>query len=229
MNILKKIAFDLYERTMAKQAKVIGIKIWEPGNMYEVDIYIPDVDVSRWDQVQHMKCQVAEYIYRDYTPANWNAADRTCTLYIEVGHDGPGSRWARNLQVGDSFSFAVANVGKKPNGSGRFLCLTDSSGLGHYLALRQLSSASNSSDAVVFLHHKYKLPASSLPANIEFLSCDNGEFQDEILEWCWSKRLDTYEFIYMIGQVPKVATLRKALKSSDLLYATKLYSIGFWS
>jgi hypothetical protein len=65
--------------------------------MYELDLHLPNVDMSKWVQIPRLKCRVDEdkILYRDYTPAKWDVTNRTCTLYIE-------SRSSRSGQLLDT-------------------------------------------------------------------------------------------------------------------------------
>src|SRR5215468_8368313 len=84
-----------------KIGTVLAVRTWEPGSIREIDLHLPDVDMSGWTSAQHLKCKVGTLSYRDYTPLGWDAETSTCTLIIYTGHEGIGSQWARQLRAGE--------------------------------------------------------------------------------------------------------------------------------
>src|ERR1700761_6470438 len=105
MKRLTQKALSLAEKPFARSASVLAIRDWEPDTVREVDLHLPDCDMSRWDSAQHFKVKVAPLVYRDYTLSEWDVATRTCTLIIHTAHMGIGSRWARGLQSGDEVTY----------------------------------------------------------------------------------------------------------------------------
>jgi hypothetical protein len=59
--------------------------------------------------------------YRDYTPASWNVEKKVCTLYIEAGHQGAGSRWIQQLKPGDEILLGPAHAAQLPAQEGNNL------------------------------------------------------------------------------------------------------------
>src|SRR5438045_1888995 len=102
MNKFTQATADLLERRWLKIAKVLAIRAWDPATFLEIDLHLPDCDMSKWQEAQHMKCKVGPLAYRDYTPSGWDAETRTCTLFIDAGHEGQGSRWVKKLKTGDT-------------------------------------------------------------------------------------------------------------------------------
>lgn len=139
-NILKKAAAGLMDK-MLSTATVISVRAWEPSTLSEIVIHTPTIAMEKWDSIKRFKCKVGEWDYRDYTPAKWDAETRQCTLYIETGHAGAGSHWARQLRAGDEIRLGPAHAASLPGKPGKILCLGDSSALGHFLSLRQLTNA----------------------------------------------------------------------------------------
>lgn len=229
-NILKKAAAGLLEK-MLTPGQVVAVRAWQPATLYEVDIYLPTVDMEKWDTIKRFKCKVDEWEFRDYTPALWNANRNLCTLYIEAGHDGAGSRWVQRLQTGDEILLGVAHAAPLPKQAGRILCLGDGSALGHFLGLKQLTDREKyPMEVAVSMHHPYRLPTSLIENNPEFDFIlepkDNSLIQ--LAQWYESKDVSAYTSVYIAGNIPLVTGLRRKLKAKQDVHA-RIYSHGFWS
>ena len=229
-NILKKAVSGLLEK-MFTPAQVIGIRVWQPATMYEIDVHLPTVSMDKWDTIKRLKCKVDDLAYRDYTPALWNAEKKVCKMYIEAGHNGAGSRWVQQLKVGDEILFGDAHAAQLPAKEGPVLCLADGSALGHFLGLKQLTDRNKyPMDVAVFLHDNYQIPASLLEHNpeFEFIVKPDGNSLDTLMQWCMSKDLSKYTSIYIAGYIPMVTGLRKKMKAIPEVHA-RIFSYGFWS
>ncbi|WP_461115284.1 ferredoxin reductase domain-containing protein [Spirosoma jeollabukense] len=228
-NIIKRAAFKLMEKTLA-YANVLDVRTWNPATMYEIDLYLPTVDMSKWKSVRRLKCKVDEFDYRDYTPAWWEAEKGICTLYVEAGHEGAGSRWAQRVRPGDQIIVGPAHAAPLPAKPGKVLCLVDGSALGHVLGLKQLTDPTDYPlEAGVFLHDNYQIPATLSRENPEFDFIVNpeGNSLESLNQWSYSKDLSNYSSIYIAGYIPMVKELRKKLKIRADRYAT-IYAHGFW-
>lgn len=160
-NILKKVTNDIVE-ALCSSGRVLAIRVWQPAYMYEIDVYIPSINMSSWNTVKRVKCRVELLTYRDYTPANWLPDKNICTLYIEAGHDGPGSRWVKKLKIGDEILFGAAHAMNPPSRSENILCLGDGSALGHFMALSQIVKQKNIQiDTAICLSYKFDIPIAS--------------------------------------------------------------------
>jgi len=229
-NILRKAVSGLLEK-MFTSSYVTDIRAWEPATMYEVDVHIPTVNMEKWDTIKRLKCQVAELEYRDYTPATWNTKTQVCTMYIEAGHNGAGSRWIQQLKTGDEILLGAAHAAPLPAREGKILCLADGSALGHFLGLKQLTDRRKYPiEAGVFLHEAYQLPASLTVDNpeFEFIIKPHGSSLDTLEQWFLEKDLSSYTSIYIAGNIPMVSGLRKKLKAIPAVKA-RIYGHGFWS
>lgn len=229
-NILKKAAAGLLERLLIP-AYVVEVRAWQPATLYEVDVHLPSVDMQQWNTIKRFKCKVDAFEYRDYTPALWNADTRICTLYIEAGHNGSGSRWVKQLKTGDQILVGVAHAASLPAQTGKLLGLADGSALGHFLGLKQLTDRQkHPMDVAIFLHDDYQLPPSLLANNTEFdfIVKPDGHCLNTLEQWCMSKDLSLYTTIYIAGYIPMVTGLRKKLKAIPNVSAS-IYSYGFWS
>lgn len=228
MNVLKKKALDLFEARFSKKGKVLDVRSWTPSTFYEVDLHLPGVDMDKWCSVQHMKCKVADYVYRDYTPASWDAETQTCTLYIDASHDGDGSRWVANLKKGDDICYlGIGGTNAKPVDDARILCLGDSSCIGHFLALEQLAGKGNLMGALVIREEQHRKEFSSyfdtlLQAIPQQLSCNIENLHNWLKEQQWGSKT-----VFIAGNVPMVTGLKKKIKLlPDFDGAVKVQ--GFW-
>ena len=229
-NILKKAVSGLLEK-MFTSSIVTDIRAWQPATMYEVDVHIPGVHMEKWDTIKRLKCQVADLEYRDYTPALWDAEKKVCTMFIEAGHNGAGSRWIQRLKKGDEILLGAAHAAPLPAKEGKILCLADGSALGHFLGLKQLTDRKKyPMEAAVFLHDDYQIPPSLTNQNLdfEFIVKPHGDSTQTLEQWFMAKDLSSYTSIYIAGNIPMVSGLRKKLKAIPAVKA-RIYGHGFWS
>ena len=229
-NVLKKAVSELFDKLLTP-AQVVSIRAWQPATLYEVDVHLPTTPLEKWSTIQRLKCKVAEFEYRDYTPATWNADKKVCTLYIEAGHDGAGSRWVQRLKKGDKIPLGVAHAAQVPAKEGRILGLGDGSALGHFLGLKQLTDRKRfPMDVVILLPEIYQLPPSLIENNpeFEFIFNPRGNSLETLEQWAASKDLLAYTSIDLAGHIPLVKGLRKKLKARPDVQV-KIQTHGFWS
>lgn len=221
----------LLEKPLLKAGTVLAVRAWAPATFYEIDLHLPDTDMSNWQSVQHMKCKVAEATYRDYTPAGWDAETRTCTLYIDTAHDGAGSRWASSLAQNDTiYHVGIASALHKPVADHTLLCLGDSSSLGHFLALQQLAAPDAAitgaiaftSQAHTHLFTEYfRLPLTALTAT-------TAQQQQQLSAWLNRQNFPNNTTAYITGHIPTAQQLRRQLRQrKDMSGSIKVN--GFWS
>jgi NADPH-dependent ferric siderophore reductase len=229
-NILIKAASSLMEKMM-HAALVTGVRVWQPATVYEIDLHLPWVDMNRWNTIQRVKCKVGDLDFRDYTPACWDAEEKQCTLYIEAGHDGAGSRWVQQLKPGDQVLLSAVHAAQLPATEGKVLCLSDGSALGHFLALEQLTDREKfPMETAVFLHDRYQIPAhlSAKNTGFEFLVTPDRDSTETLEHWCMSRDLASFTSICIAGNSDMVRKLRRKLKSLPDVRA-RMYTYGFWS
>lgn len=230
-NIIKKAFFDFMDKTLTQEGLVLAVRKWEPASMYELDLYLPETDMNKWKIIPRLKIKVAEFEYRDYSPARWDIQTRTCTILIETAHSGPGSTWVKNLKTGDAFLFAGANTTQLPSNPGKVLCLGDGSALGHFMALKLLTNRTEYPlDVVIFLNEAYKIPTSIINANpeFEFVKRYQGNSLVSLHQCAGTRKLAEYNSIYLAGYIPMVQGLRKIFKGDSNISA-KIIANGFWS
>lgn len=229
-NILKRAIGGLLDQAL-HPAQVVAMSLYPASKIWGIVIHLPDVNMEKWHTIKRLKCKVGELEYRDYTPALWDPEKKVCTLFVEAGHEGAGSRWVRKLKIGDEVLFGAAHAAQLPAQEGRILCLGDGSALGHILALRQLTRDGNfPMDTVILLPDDNQLPAllsAHVSEDAVVLNPGSDRFST-ILNWCDTKDLNQYTSIYIAGNIPMVTALRKRLKVQSGLQA-KIYAHGFWS
>ena len=227
MNSIKRKAISIFENQLLKQGTVLAIRAWDPATFFEIDLHLPEVDMEKWSSVQHIKIKVGEYTYRDYTPALWETDIRTCTLCINTSHDGPGSQWVKSLKKGDQLSYiGVGSTFHKPVDGKRLLCLGDSSTIGHFLALKQLSAGRSDIYGAISLGASSHADAfnSYFDSDLETVKSKSWGFP--LLSWLEQHSL-TNEIVYIAGHSPTAIQLRKYIKDrKDFNGVIKVQ--GFW-
>jgi NADPH-dependent ferric siderophore reductase len=229
-NILKRAASGLLDKLFLS-AEVITVQNRAPSSLYELLIYFPKGDMSRWTAIQRVKCKVDEFQYRDYTPAAWNTETKCFSLFIAAGHDGAGARWVKRLKAGDQILLSAVYAAPLPANTGKILALGDASALAHFLALRQLTDSSlYPMDAAITLSERFTLPASlkAVQPGFDFLMEKDGRSLESLTAWLSGKVPEAYTSIYIAGNIPMVSSLRRQLKLIPALKA-KIYTHGFWS
>ncbi len=228
---IKKIGSILEER-ISKTGIVLDVRAWEPATFFEVDLHLPYADMTKWKEVQHVKCRVADFTYRDYTPAGWDADTRTCTLYINASQDGAGSQWVRSLKKGDLFTYlGIGPTSHKPLPGQKITCLGDETAIGHFLALQQLAGESNRLQGAIALAQeahcsqlKAYLPLELMP----LVKTDPGG-QDALSLWLYNQPQEPADTVfYIAGHTPTAAKLRRELKQMQF-DRTKVKAHGFWA
>lgn len=216
MNIIKQKAINLFESALAKTGTVLAIRAWEPATFFEVDVHFPDMDMGSWKRVQHIKIKVANGVYRDYTPAGWDADIRTCTLYINAEQDGPGSQWIRTLHEGDDVVYmGVGATMHRPSVMGEMVVLGDMSSIGHYLALQQLAGSRRLSGAITIANESHRQEFREyFDWDIQPVRKTDSGGLGSILKWTNDKVL-AHSNVYISGHIPTCIRLRKELKKRE--------------
>ncbi len=231
MKMLRDATLGLVERKVLKTGTILAVRQWTPSSFLELDLHLPGLDMSKWDYTVHIKCRVAPLTYRDYTAAGWDAETHTCTLYIDAAHEGPGSLWARSVEVGDCFSYVhISRTTGSPLPFAQVVCLGDGSSLGHFLALRQLKPGSSTFSGALLLSEKqhrdsfdafFQMPIEPLAYT------DNGAGCLE--KWLSGKGLyeDPETVFYLAGNARLVHRLRKTLRANGV-ERPRIHAQGFW-
>lgn len=230
MNIIKQKAISILEKKRSKTGTVLGVRAWEPATFFEIDLHLPECDMQSWTSVQHMKCKVADFTYRDYTPASWDADTHTCTLYIDTAHDGPGSKWAASLSTGDTISYVgIAPTSQKPATASKLVCMGDASSIGNVLALQQLAPPGTPVSGAIAIaekaHHWQFAEYFHLP--LDTVAAEGRNSFSALSQWIKEQPLSDAS-IYITGHIPTVTQLRKLLKKRNDIDGS-IRAQGFWS
>ncbi|GAA0535803.1 SIP domain-containing protein [Chitinophaga japonensis] len=232
IQLIKRKAITLIEQKIARTGRVLAVRTWAPAAIIEADLHLPGVNMARWSHVQHMKCRVGDWAYRDYSPCGWDAGTETCTLIIDAGHEGAGVRWAATLQPGDTVTYAgIASTPHRPVSDAHLVLLGDESAIGHFYALRQLAVNSLSiRGAVAFAN------ASQLDASGEYF-CDFSTLEpvagqdrhsgEALVQWAAGQQFHRDTVFYLVGHIPMVTRLRQWLRGKGYSGA-QIKAQGFW-
>ena len=234
MNKLTHATVGLLERRWLKTATVLAVRNWEPATIIEVDLHMPDQDMSKWQRTQHMKCKVGPLAYRDYSPTGWDAGTRTCTLLIDAGHEGQGSRWVRELKAGDVVQYmGVASSHHEPTPGKRMVFLGDETAIGHFLSLQQLAGYEARIDGAITIAHKnhrdaFKSYFSGL--GLQPLDKDSSDHARALEDWISALEVheDDATVFYLAGYIPAVTKLRRLLKAKGYS-GSQIKCQGFWN
>jgi len=230
MNKLTQKALTLVETPFIRSARVLAVRVWEPDTVREIDLHLPDCDMSKWDSAQHIKCKVGTLVYRDYTLSGWDAETRTCTLIIHTAHNGPGSRWGKQLRTGDVVAYlGVASSHQQPIAGKPLFFLGDETAIGHFLALRQLAGDRAVIGGAIVLseeHHRDEFDQYFSGWGLQSLRKASSREYSRLKEWVsrlnFSEHRDTV--FYLAGYSPEMGRLRKLLKQQGM----QVKAQGFW-
>ncbi|UYQ94657.1 siderophore-interacting protein [Chitinophaga horti] len=216
MNLVKKAATTLIESAWGKTGRVLSVKSWEPATFFELEVHFPEMSMERWAVVQHLKVKVASGIYRDYTPARWDADRKICTLYVDAVHDGPGSRWVQGLRAGDEITYVGPGSAQHRPEKVTQYALGDLSSLGHFLALRQLSHNNAVHIAI----------EAKEPGHHDYLrALDVTPVLKGLTSWWRGQRQET-GIVYVVGNMRDCISIRKEIKATG--FNGRIKALGFW-
>lgn len=229
MNYLKRQALNLLEKRMLKKGRVLDVREWSPATICEIDLHLPQTDMSNWDSVQHIKMKVADGVYRDYTPVFWDAETHTCTLIIDLEHSGPGTDWAKHLTAESSIEYW--GIGKTPHHpvSGTMLGFGDVSAMAHLLALEYLTRGkSQINGSICFREPHHALEFSQyFQSNYQPLVVENEHSYHRY----WERWLESHtllgQTVFIVGNIPSVVKFRKHLRTHTT-FNGNIKAEGFW-
>lgn len=190
--------------------------------------------MGKWKETQHMKCKVGPYSYRDYSPSGWDVETQTCTLFIDAGHTGPGSQWAKQLKSGDQFSYmGVGSSHQYPVRGKRLVFLGDETAIGHFLAMQQLAgdgAAISGAIAVSERHHREEFAHYFAQSGLLPLDKVKPGAYYELEDWVMGVGLTepAETVFYLAGHIPAMVRIRKLLKESGV-GSGRLKLQGFWN
>jgi len=234
MNKLTQKAIALAETPFLKRGEVLAVRAWEPGSIREIDLHLPDCDMSKWTSAQHIKCKVGVLAYRDYTPSGWDAETNTCTLLIHAAHCGAGSSWALGLGSGDTIYYRGPGWSHQQPAPARQLCfLGDETSIGHFLALQQLARPGAAISGAILLseaHHRQEFHDYFSGWSVEPLEKTGGGDYGQLGQWvdALDPRDHRETMFYLAGYGPGVDGLRKLLRRKGIA-GSQVRAQGFWA
>lgn len=232
MKLLTQKAIALAETPFFRTAAVLAVRPWDPESILEIDLHLPECDMSRWTRAQHIRCKVGVLSYRDYSASGWDAETHTCTLLIHVAHDGPGSRWARSLRAGDTISYRKSESSHHQPVTKQMCFLGDETAIGHFLALQQLAKPGASISGAVLLtepHHQQEFHDYFPGWNVTPLSKrEDGDYR-QLSDWvdAIDRKEHADTVFYLAGYIPGVVDLRRRLRRQGIA-GSRVETQGFW-
>lgn len=218
MSYLKEKATAFLMSRIGKTAHIITTEN-VADNVLAVTLHVPDL--VKWRSCQHLKFETGKYHYRDYTLAYFDERTRRGTLLIDIGHEGAGSTWARQLRAGQSLLYAGPGGGfHQPTSCPHLLCIGDASAIGHFTSLHHNKGTQQQLYALIC--HKQPLPAHILDMPVVSTPDQIRGVED----WLLGQRVPmAYTTFYVAGNIPLVVQIRKLLKR---LGASQIKAQGFW-
>lgn len=215
MSTLKEKATAFMMSRLGKTAHVNSVTAIT-DSLLQVSLLLPDS--LNWRSCQHLKCEIGKYTYRDYTIAAWDEHTQTATLLIHAGHKGAGSDWIRQLQPGQTVSFAGPGGGfHQPTAADNLVGIGDASAIGHFVSLFKRSKQ----------QFHTLIVSKPLPEIILGMPIDTiipNDYPAQLTSWLKSLPLQDTTF-YVAGNIPLVVKTRKILKE---LGWKQIKSAGFW-
>lgn len=227
---IKQKATKILEDQFLKTGYVLEARTWVTDDIVEIDLHLPSATMQ-WNEVQHMKCKVADFTYRDYTPSAWDAETQTCTLYIDVNHNGPGAQWAKKLTKGDVVEYlGIATTKHTPVNTSAIVCLGDESAIGHMLAMQQLTQPATRFTGAVLMgdNANSKLFTEYFRTPLQPVERADSFGHHSLIQWLLqqSENLENTIF-YLAGNYTMVSQLRKILRSQGY-GSNQIKAHGFW-
>jgi NADPH-dependent ferric siderophore reductase len=228
---IKKTADKLFARNL-DTGRVLEVRFWEPDTLIEIDLHLPLINMNEWTEVPYIKFKVDEHIYRDYTPACWDAETHTCTVFVDAGHAGPGCNWARQLRNGDAVYYLKTGTSQQqPDALKTVVALGDESSMGQLLALQQMTMPQTRfSGAIVMNKEEHnKLFGEYFRSPLQALLRKDNYGHHTLMEWVLAQQYKLADSVFYIsGNNIMVTQLRKMLKQQG--YGSAQIKVkGFWS
>ncbi|SHN01784.1 siderophore-interacting protein [Chitinophaga sp. CF418] len=218
MSYLKEKATAFLMSRIGKAAHVIAAE-YITDSLLAITLHLPDFE--KWRSCQHLKFETGKSHYRDYTLAQWDEASKQGVLLIDVGHEGPGSNWARHLLPGQSLVYAGPGGGfHQPSNAAHLVCIGDASAIGQFTSLYHRKGAQQQLYALI--SHQQSLPSSILDMPV---ITTYGHITG-IERWLLQQPIPMHDTtFYTAGHIPMVVQIRKLLKR---LRAQQVKAQGFW-
>lgn len=222
---------SLVEKFFIYTGEIIAVRRWNSGNMYEIEVHLPDVDFTKWDKTMSLKCRISSFHYVDYTPSRWDCETRICNLYIDTSHGGRGSNWAMNQVEGSPFYYAKIESEKHNPEKGKdMVFIGDQTGVGHFSALYQLAEGNTLISGVLTFPDVYTAEECNLKCpwlTVETFSSIN-DANSRIEQWLCDHSMQLqHASFYIVGNAGLVVKARRVLKNLGI-QGLQIRSKGFW-
>ena len=229
---LKRRAGSLFESKILDIGRVLEVRQWQPGTLIEIDLHLPNIDMSEWTEVPYIKFKVDGLTYRDYTPSCWDAETSTCSIFIDAAHNGPGCIWARSLKKDDVVSYLKTGTShQQPDALKTVIALGDESSLGHLLALQQMTIPVTRFAGAVAMNNDghSKLFGEYFRSPLQTVLRKDQYGHNSLMEWVLDQPYTLHDVMfYITGNNTMVAQLRKLLKQQGYA-SSQINAKGFWS
>ena len=230
---IRKMAGQLLEPHLVQTGHVLEVRAWEPSTLIEIDLHLPLTDMANWQQVPYIKFRVDHFTFRDYTPSGWDDETRTCTIYIDAVHNGPGANWARSLQKGDTVSYykKIGFTHHSPVQTAAIIALGDESSMGHLLALQKMVlPQTRFSGGIVLGEEEHRnLFNKYFWSPIEPVPRKDIYGHNSLMEWVLQQGYSLEgTMFYLAGNNTMVSQLRKLLRQQGYP-AGQIKVQGFWA
>jgi len=218
MSYLKEKATAFLMSRIGKPAHVTAAEYITDG-LLAITLHMPEF--VKWRSCQHLKFETEKSHFRDYTLARWDETNKQGILLIDVGHKGPGSNWARQLQPGRSLLYAGPGGGfHQPTNAPHLVCIGDASAIGQFTSLYHRTTSGQQVHTLI--SHQQALPTQILGMPMQTTPAHIAGIE----RWLLLQPLPMHDTTcYVAGHIPMVVQIRKLLKR---LGAQQIKAQGFW-
>lgn len=222
---IKKGLTGIVNQHLLNHGIVLDVRKWPGSPMIEIDLHLPECIMRDWTEVQYIKFNIGELIFRDYTPYGWDADTSTCSLLIDASHNGPGSRWARSLQKNDGVYYLKTDSTRQSlHATNLVVGLGDNTSLAHLFALQELTLPAIRFDSAVLTDNGQTGKLLSCYFKRAPVPCTS---EAELIRWLSRQEFcNVHTSFYLTGNEGLVVRLRRALKDRGYF---NIKVKGFWS
>lgn len=219
------------EKVFVRTGRITTVRVWDGAGLHELHLHLPNVEFDEWNKAQSIKCRISPLHYVDYTPATWDAAKKTCTLYVDTSHSGRGSEWTKNQRQDDPFYYLkIEEESHFPVSEKSLVFLGDQTAIGHFCAIQQLASRETAINGCVVFNDLQT--ANAMRQNCPWLPVQTVVKYELLYDYAAAlvaennRRLDNTVF-YVVGNARLIVSVRKILKSYGI-DGGRVKSKGFW-
>ncbi|WP_158796447.1 hypothetical protein [Pedobacter sp. L105] len=209
---ISKTAERIIKPQLLKSGIVLDIRRWEDGATIEIDLHLPETDMTEWGEVPYIKLAPGDLFFRDYIPFGWDAETATCSLFIEITQEGTDSNWAKHMKAGDHLNYLMTDgTHTSPHPANLIVGLGDATSLAHLLALQQLTLPDSRFDGAALISC---LSTSKLFKEYFTTPLTIVPDQNEMVNWLMNRGYCvSHTSFYLTGNHQFKVEMRKLLKS----------------